>query len=602
MARLEVMGVTAEAEEGTCLLDLIRRMNLPLASSCGGRGRCGKCKVEVVSSHPHLPPPSLEERRILGPLLSQGYRLACRVALRGEVRAAIPLESRMGGEVILTHGLTAPVKGRLRPPLRKIHGTPWELLESGGRMGGGPHIQDLEVLRKLAQRAALGKTEAVMLLRDDALLVDLVEDPEEPLYGVAFDVGTTTVVAYLLDLSTGRTCAVRSALNPQSGWGADVISRLAHCQRNPDGLEQLRRAVVQCLNRLLHEAVRDAQTSAERVYEVVLVGNSAMHHLFLGLDPATLAMAPYRPVVRDALSLGAVGLGLETAPQARVFLPPLKAGFVGSDVVAGIVSSGIHRSRRIRAYMDLGTNGEIVLGNRDRLMCCSTAAGPAFEGGHIQWGVRAVPGAIERVEIHPRTLEVRVRTVQDRPAVGICGSGLVSVVAEMLRHGLLERAGGIANEAFPRVRRGEEGWELVLVRSNENPSGRDIVLTQKDVAELQMAKAALQAGARLLSRALGGIRPEEILLAGAFGNTVDPQDARTVGLFPEDWAKAPVRAVGNCAGSGACLALVDRLRREEMRRVAQGLHYQELAGREEFRDLFVSSLFFEGKIAQDCLP
>jgi uncharacterized 2Fe-2S/4Fe-4S cluster protein (DUF4445 family) len=424
--------------------------------------------------------------------------------------------------------------------------------------------------------------------------VGLFPGGEERLLGLAVDIGTTTLVAYLLDLQTGKRLAVSSALNPQVHFGADVITRIAFGQRDPEGAVQLREAVREGVNDLIGRVVEKAGVRPERILEAVVAGNTAMHHFFLGLETRYLAQAPYPPAVQRSVLVKARDLGLAINPAGTVHLLPLKAGFVGSDIIAGILATGLHQSRRVRLLIDLGTNGEIVLGNKGRLLCCSTAAGPAFEGGHIRWGLRASPGAIERVRIDPKTREISLRTIQDQPPLGLCGSGILSVVAEMIRGGIL-LAKGDFNPAItsPCLRAGRDGQEMVLLRHWESLTDQEIVFTQKDVAEVQMAKAAIQAGVGLLKELFGNNPIGEILLAGAFGNYADPEDARTLGLIP-DLPAPKVRAVGNAAGYGACLTLLDKNRAKEAERIARKLEYVELAGNGRFQELLVDSLLFPG--------
>ena len=417
---------------------------------------------------------------------------------------------------------------------------------------------------------------------------------EERLLGLAVDIGTTTLVAYLLDLQTGERLAVSSALNPQVHFGDDVITRIAFCQKDPKGSVQLRVAVREGINDLICRVLEKASTRAEMIVEAAVAGNTAMHHFFLGLETQYLARAPYPPAIQENVSVKARDVGLAINLSGTVHMLPLKAGFVGSDIIAGILATGLHKSSRVRLLIDLGTNGEIILGNKDRLLCCSTAAGPAFEGGHVRWGMRASAGAIERVRIDPETLEISLRTIQDQPPLGLCGSGILSAVAEMIRRGILLAKGNF-NPAIhsSRLREGRDGPEVVLRWKWESLTDQEIVFTQKDAAEVQMAKAAIQAGVGYLHELFGNRPIEEILLAGAFGNYADPEDARTLGLIPASPA-TKVRGVGNAAGYGACMTLLDKDRAKEADRIARKLEYVGLAGNSRFQELLVDSLLFPG--------
>jgi uncharacterized 2Fe-2S/4Fe-4S cluster protein (DUF4445 family) len=326
--------------------------------------------------------------------------------------------------------------------------------------------------------------------------------------------------------------------------------------------------------------------------EVTIVGNTAMHHFLMGLDPRYLSRAPYPPVLTDGQDLKARDLGLGIGPGGYVHLLPLKAGFVGSDAIACILATGIHRSGTCSLLIDLGTNGEIVLADGKRLVCCSAAAGPAFEGGHITWGMRAAEGAIERIKIDPETRRVGVKTINDKPPLGICGSGIISAGAEMVRSGIILSRGNFNEDVrHPLLREGDEGLEFVLVPASNAVPGRDITITARDVSQIQMAKSAIYAGAGLLMELAGGEKIRRVLLAGACGNSLDPLDALTIDLLPKS-EKARVMAVGNAAGYGASLALLDRFKRNEAERVAGRARYQELAAADRFQELFVKGMFF----------
>ena len=449
------------------------------------------------------------------------------------------------------------------------------------------------VLRKLPHTLRSDREGVTVAIRSKDEIIDLYPGRRDSLFGVAFDVGTTTVVAFLMDLITGDRLSVKSAMNPQIAIGDDVITRIAFCRENTGGLEKLRISIVECLNALIAEAAAEAGIDPDEIMEATIVGNTAMHHLFVGLDPHYLSMAPYSPVLQEGQDYKARDLGLNIGASAYVHLLPLKAGFVGSDIIACILATGLHRSKIPTLLIDLGTNGEIVFGNKNRMLCCSTAAGPAFEGGHIRWGMRASSGAIERLKIDQEMLDVRWETIYDQRPSGLCGSGIISAIAEMIRAGIILGRGNFDKGLqTPRLRDGEDGPEFVLVWASEAATKQDIVITQKDVAAMQMAKAAVNAGATLLMEQFEGEEVERILLAGAFGNYVDPEDACTIDLFP-GCLTAKVVGVGNAAGHGSCLALLDKNKRKEAERLAQKIEYRELAATTRFQDLFVSGMFFK---------
>jgi uncharacterized 2Fe-2S/4Fe-4S cluster protein (DUF4445 family) len=596
-----------EADGRRTLLELARDLGLPLQAACGGKKICGRCRVIIEESREPLPPPAEREREALGELLQQGYRLACETVLTGEARVRIPDESQTRPPVVLTSDGFGELPVRLHPAvetyylevpppiLGRVTADRERLLEALEGVYGLKKVAiDPLVLPHLPQTLRAWENRVTAAVRNGREVVGLFPGREERLLGLAVDIGTTTLVAYLLDLQTGERLAVSSALNPQVHFGDDVITRIAFCQKDPNGSVQLREAVRAGINDLIGRAVEKAGSRTELILEAAVAGNTAMHHFFLGLETQYLARAPYPPVVQGSVFVKARDVGLAINPAGTVHLLPLKAGFVGSDIVAGLLATGLHKSPRVRLLIDLGTNGEIVLGNRDRLLCCSTAAGPAFEGGHIRWGMRASPGAIDRVRIDPESLEISLETIEDQPPQGLCGSGILSLVAEMIRRGILLAKGNF-NPAInsPRLRAGRDGPELVLLRHWESLTEQEMVFTQKDAAEVQMAKAAIQAGVGLLEELFGNNPIGEILLAGAFGNYADPNDARTLGLIPASPA-TKVRGVGNAAGYGACLTLLDKDRAKEADRIARKLEYVELAGNSRFQDLLVDSLLFPG--------
>lgn len=598
---------TIEADGWRSLLELARELGLPLQAACGGKKICGKCRVIIEDSQDLLPPPTEREREVLGELLQEGYRLACDTILCGEARVRIPEESQIRPPAILTSDGFGDIPVRLRPAVEPYYlEVPPPVLEKVtadrerllGALAAGYGLKkvtvDPGVLVHLPQTLRARESGVTAAVRNGREVVGLFPGREERLLGLAVDIGTTTLVCYLLDFRTGERLAVSSGLNPQIHFGDDVISRISFCRKNPEGAVQLREAVRAGINDLIGQAVEKAGLRTELILEAAVAGNTAMHHFFLGLETRYLAQAPYPPAVREGLVLKARDVGLAINPAGAVHLLPLKAGFVGSDLIAGVLATGLHKSRQVRLLIDLGTNGEIVLGNKDRLLCCSTAAGPAFEGGHIRWGRRASTGAIDRVRIDPETLEVFCRTIQDQPAVGLCGSGIFSAVAEMIRRGILLAKGNFNPTIHSsRLREGRDGPEMVLLWKGESPTDQEIVFTQKDAAEVQMAKAAIQAGVGLLKELFGNNPIEEILLAGAFGNYADPKDARTLGLIPV-FPETKVRGVGNAAGYGACLTLLDKNRATEADWIGRKLEYVELAGNIRFEELLVDSLLFPG--------
>ncbi|MFH1034096.1 MAG: ASKHA domain-containing protein [Pseudomonadota bacterium] len=594
------MGLRVAARPEATILELARRAGLPLEAACGGKGLCGKCKVRLPGQPP---PPDPAQARLLGAEADQGLRLACQTSLPQGGAVWVPPESLQRRQVILTAGaatdleLDPAVLGlEVRVPPASL-AQPRAAAQRLAQELRTPQLEmPLEVLRELPRTLASRDGLVTVALWQDRRVLEVLPGHglghAQPRLGLAVDLGTTTVVAYLLDLADGRPLAVEAAMNPQVMHGDDVISRISHACQDPAHRAELAGLAVACLNQLARQACQSAGVSAGRILECVVVGNTAMHHLFLGLDPSGLAAAPYAPVAGAPLDLPAAQLGLDLAPLANLHLPPVKAGFVGSDAVAAALAAGADRVETPTLILDLGTNGEMILATPGEILCCSTAAGPAFEGGHIKCGMRGAAGAVERVALNPATLEPSLTVIGGGAPLGLCGSGLVSAVAELVRRGVVEPNGGwTAGLEHPRLRPGQEGREFVLAWAAQTGGGQDLVLTAQDLSQMQLAKGAILAGARIMLDRLGLAAPERVLLAGAFGNYLDPADALDIGLLPAV-ERHQVRGIGNAAGAGSLMALASRQARQRAARLAQRMDYLELAALPGFLDRFLEGMRF----------
>jgi len=438
------------------------------------------------------------------------------------------------------------------------------------------------------------------VLSDGDLIAVEGGDTSGKSFGVAVDIGTTTVVAILVDLTTGAKVATASLTNPQIAFGDDVVSRIEYARENPDGLRELQSRIVECLNGLIREVCAHAQTHANSIYEVAVVGNTTMNHLLFRIDPTNIAQAPYVAVVRSGVRAAASDLGLTIHPRGTVYSMPNIAGFVGGDTVGVILATDLDRGDDLRLAIDIGTNGEMALGSRERLIACSTAAGPAFEGARIQQGMRATAGAIEKVLIDG---DVRVNAIAGKPARGLCGTGLIDAVAELLRLGIIDSTGRvqgpdsltgkIPDAVLNRIVPGAMGFDFVLALPDQSHEGKPVVLTQKDVREVQLAKGAIAAGLQIMLREFGVDQDDvaEILLAGAFGNFIRRSMAKRIGLLP-DVPTDRIRFVGNAAGAGARLALISRECREQAEEISRRTEYVELAGRADFQMEFAEAMLF----------
>ncbi|MFW5914602.1 MAG: ASKHA domain-containing protein, partial [Thermoplasmatota archaeon] len=533
-----------------------------------------------------------EDREALSPReLDRGMRLACRFAVQEDLVVEIPGGYTREGQVILEESafevsLDPQVKAlplSITPPSLDY---PRGDLERVCDFLGEELWASPETLWNLPDPLE-GQVTAVV--RDHELL-DLLSG-EERAYGAAVDIGTTTVVAYLMDLLTGEELAVRSVMNPQIKYGDDVISRITHSMEREEGREELMGPITRSIGDLVKECCRSASVSPERVYEAVMVGNTAMHHFLWGLDPSNLALCPYIPVTSSTLQ-ARWGRKLGINPGGYVFTPPNLAGFVGADHTAVLLSCALWEEEAPHLVIDIGTNGEISLGSSEGIHSCSCAAGPAFEGGNLTSGMRGTAGAVDHLRI-TEDMGVRLSTIGGGRPRGICGSGIVDAVSELFKAGVLDPSGRIAEELeWERIRVCDGQSQVVLATERESDTGEPVVITQEDVVQVLYAKAAMYAGATLLMDAMGVSRRdlESILVAGAFGNYISPESARGIGIFPEVDLER-VRGVGNAAGAGAKMMLLNREARRRARELADRVNYIELAAHPDFEEKFYQALY-----------
>lgn len=608
-------GRRSEFEMGTTLLDAAQTLGVEIRSDCGGQGTCGKCRIIVVEGWEGLPPPTGFERKVLGDSLSGGYRLACRTPLPAEVQVMVPQESRVQRVVILTGAEARPLE--LEPMVRKYHlevdppsladplGDAERLLKALMQTYGLRGVElAYPVLRELPRTLRDARWDVTATVWDwgKPTIIDVEAGYVEKSYGVAVDIGTTTVVGYLTELDTGQVVATESMANPQIAFGEDVMARISYTMEKTGGRQQMREAILQGLNQIISRACAEAEVNPQQVAEMTVVGNTAMHHLFLGIEAGFVAKAPFPPAMHRHYDLKAQDLGLEINPAANVHILPIEAGFVGADNVGALIATEPYNEEKVTLLIDIGTNGELVLGNRELgLIACSVAAGPAFEGACIQFGMRAAVGAIEHVRIEPHTFGVECEVIGDVPARGICGSGIIDAVAQMLRAGVISPDGRMATDIpSPRLRFGDNGDEFVLVWGEQAALDQDIVITQQDVREVQLAKGAFHAGAQVLMKHIGVERIEKVLLAGAFGSYVDPASAMAIGLFPQCDPDS-VSAVGNAAGHGARMALLNRRKRAEAIKIARQVQYIELTADPDFQTRFVEGTLFPAPVPAQAL-
>ncbi|MGA7273099.1 MAG: ASKHA domain-containing protein, partial [Acidimicrobiia bacterium] len=600
---------------GTTVLDAAQRLGVDLDSVCGGRGICGRCQVEPGSApgmsfqRDALSPPGPTEIDYRGRRpLQAGHRLGCAVAIHGDVVIDVPAESQVHRQVVRKRPEVSdfPIDPVVRlhyivvnPPT--LDDARSDLDRVAAALAADWDLEDLEFDRVAVQsiHAALvqGNWTATMAVHQGSTVMAAWPGFHDRILGLAFDVGSTTIAGHLLDLTTGHVLASAGVMNPQIRFGEDLMSRVSHVMMHPDGAPAMTEAVRSAMNGLVSDLVSEADSRRGDIVDVTVVGNPIMHHLLLGLDIVPLGSAPFAPVVDESLNRRAADIGLELNPGARLFVLPLVAGHVGADTMGAVLSEGPHRGDRLQLLVDVGTNAEIVLGNRRGLLAASSPTGPAFEGAQISSGQRATAGAIERVRVSSDTGRARIRVIgselwSDEPGferavrrtgiTGICGSGIIEAVAELVLAGIIEQDGTIVSGKPGVV---PDGRTFSYQLWDDPP----ILVTQADVRAIQLAKAALYAGARLLMDHAGVDSVDEIRLAGAFGSHIDPKHAMVLGMIP-DCPLSKVSAAGNAAGSGAIMALLSASARAEVERVAGEIQKIETAVEPRFQEHFVAAM------------
>jgi uncharacterized 2Fe-2S/4Fe-4S cluster protein (DUF4445 family) len=598
-------GTRVRVPPGVTVFDAASWNGIAIDSTCGGHGTCKKCKVRIADGR--VPASPLDARAFSPDELRAGWRLACRAQATGDLQIEVPpLVTRpkaatvgVGRQVILRPAAQKRYLELAEPSLADQK-TDLERVVAG--LDDLELRVDLGVLRSIGSvlRAADYRVTAVIV--DDVLIDVQPGDTTARLYGIAFDLGTTTVVATLLDLTAGTPLAVASMLNKQQPFGADVITRISAIMMEPGAIDTLARLARETLAELAAEVCAQAGVEASEVCEVALAGNATMTHIALGIDPEPLGVAPFIMAARQLPEvLATADLGLPVHPRARAFMFPAFGAYVGGDITAGLLASGMDRDSRTRLFVDIGTNCEIVLGNRDWLLATAAPAGPAFEGAAIRCGMRAAAGAIEVVSITPDGVDLKV--IGDVAPAGLCGSGLVDAVASLVGVGLLDRSGRFVPEeqaaaiapglAGRLTRLGQERVFVLHWLADPGDVSRSVYLSQRDVRELQFAKAAIATGWNILVDE-AGLAPgdiQQVLLAGSFGSYLSPASAIRIGLVPR-LAVARVVSAGNVAGEGAKMALLSVRERAGALALQEEVRYVELSDRADFNDAFVDQLQF----------
>ncbi len=592
------------APEGTTVFNAANWAGLAIDSTCGGRGTCGKCKVQMRAGANTVT--EADRKFLTAAELADGWRLSCRAPIHADCIADVPRLMTSPQAALLGYGRhvaidpnVAKVYLELAEPTLDDQQSDLQRVIAALDKAGYAARAIPDVWRALPKTLRANDWRVTAVLVGDELIALEAGDTRDQMYGLALDIGTTTVVGALVNLNNGAVAAVKSTLNSQAPFGADVISRVSHTMMHADGLATLQTRIIATINALLDELLTLSGIARENVYECVAVGNATMLHLLLGIDPEPISVAPFIPALTESVTLPTADIGIALHPESRITTLPHLGAYVGADIVAGILATGLARDKdeKIRLLIDVGTNGEIVLGSIQRTCATAAPAGPAFEGAQIKCGMRASEGAIEGVEIRGTEIRLQVIGGAVRP-IGICGSGLVDIVAELLNVGLVDASGRMFKPEEARARGIAEKLIARLVEDAERgvrafSLAESIVLTQPDIRALQFAKGAIAAGVQVLMDYMGVNAHDlhEVLLAGSFGSYINPASARRIGLVP--WIDvARIVAVGNSAGEGAKIALLSFREREAAKRIPEFVEYVELSGRAEFNDVFTEALAF----------
>lgn len=602
---------TIEASTQRTILDFAREADISIRADCGGLGVCGKCVVRVEAIDGVVSPPTSDEVTLLGELsVRDGYRLACRTrVLEGSVEVYVPSESlvqryKSADTGLEKHILLSPavMRIRVRPPepsLNDVRSDLGRVLDELERMGISVDSDKIliDVVRALPRivREAFWDLDVIVW---NNMLLDVIphSDRFRPI-GAAIDIGTSRIVLHLVDLESGETIAIESMPNPQASYGADIISRLAYASKSDNNLLELHRVVVGAVNNLIRKACSRAGVPREWIYEVVVVGNTVMHHLFLGIDVKYLGLAPYTPALKGPIHLYAKELSLDVNRNAIVYLPPVIAGFLGSDAIADAVAVDIDECREPCALIDIGTNTEIIVNTGKKIVAGSTPAGPAFEGASMTFGMRASEGAIDQVFIYfDRSIgdyAVRYNVIGGKKPSGICGSGYIDIVANLYRLGLINARGRFSRSiTSARLKVINGTTRFIVAEAGETAIGRDIAVDERDIESLLLAKAAVASGLKTLLR-LANLSEKElarVYVAGSFGSYLNIENAIAIGLLP----RVPISRyifVGNASIVGAKAMLKSREVREKTLSISRRIEYVELATRSEFKEVFVESLY-----------
>jgi uncharacterized 2Fe-2S/4Fe-4S cluster protein (DUF4445 family) len=645
-------GRRGEVEKGVSIIEASRQLGVDIESLCGEKKVCGKCKIRIEegffekygiqSSKDHAGKWLTEEKKFINREQRQaGYRLGCCARVEGDLLVFVPEESRAGKQVVSKAARDIPIEWNpavkyyyielSEPTFRDPKGDLERIFDQLNTRYG---LSDLDIdylsLKTIANQLREGKWKITVAMWMDREIIRVLPGKRANYYGLAVDVGTTTVAAYLCNLASMEVIDTVSMMNPQCKYGEDVMSRITYHMMHEDGLAKMSGDIIEGINSLIVQVCEathppnkgrkkngsdkeeDEKIVQEKPYpcltpsdiiDMTIVGNTAMHHILLKLNPEYMGVAPFPPVAHKSMDIKARDLGIQINESAYVHILPNEAGFVGADNVGVLIAEEPYNKDEIQLIIDIGTNGELVLGNKDKLISSSCATGPAFEGAQLAFGMRAAPGAIERITIDPDSHEVDYKVIgksawrsyseaKEMEAKGICGSGILDVLGELYRSGVVVKSGRFNTEQKnSRFRKNPENNqpEFVIAWADETTIGKDIVITQKDIRQIQLAKGALYCGCKLMMRRMGIHKVDKVKIAGAFGTHVDREKALIMGLFP-DCEIEKIISVGNAAGDGARAALLNREKREEANWVSRNVEYIELTVEKDFQEQFMEAM------------
>ena len=605
-------GRVVTASLGNMILQVANEAEVRIRSECGGKGVCGKCRIIIKGGRLYqlgLNELTKIESELLSPEdIQSGYRLACCSKISGlmdRLTVMIPKESRVSERKIQSTGIEKPVQldpsivkyfvSLSRPILQDVRPDLERLLELLRSEKSIEQLDiDYEVLKVLPSvlRGANWNVTVVIWNKRKLISIEAGNTVDDSL-GLAIDLGTSKIVTQLIDLLTGKTMAIASVENPQIMHGEDIISRITFTRNSEEKLKLLQRLAIQGINETIDELFAETVYSQKNIYEAVLVGNTAMHHLLLGINPEHLALSPFTPAIRRSVSVKSDELKINMNPRGIVNVLPVIAGFVGADAVADLLASGIYDMEDTSLLIDIGTNTEVFVSSDRDVLSCSCASGPAFEGAHISQGMKAVTGAIEKLWIKKDSYEVDYDTIGDVKPVGLCGSAIVDVVAEMLRCGIIAPSGRFSLDVkTPRLTKIDDNMKFIIAWAEETGIGRDIAVSEKDINEIQLAKAAIFAGCSILMKMKNVDRDDldRVLIAGAFGTNINPESAKFIGLIP-DVPSEKIKLIGNSAIVGAKMALISKRVREEAELLAEKVRYLELSADPAFEKEFINALY-----------